>query len=93
MGCNDGADALFVLDLGLDVVNSVRPSLSGEGEALLDGRDTGNDDQRTAQLRGETTTLPFLDLNLGLDVIDGVGGLELEGDCLSSEGLYENLHR
>lgn len=36
--------------------------------------------------------LPLLILYLSLDVIDGVGGLHLEGDSLSSEGLYEDLH-
>jgi len=35
---------------------------------------------------------PFLVLNLGLHVIDGVGRLHLEGDCLSSEGLDKDLH-
>ena len=35
---------------------------------------------------------PFLVLDLGLDVVDGVGGLHLEGDGLSSEGFDENLH-
>ncbi len=34
----------------------------------------------------------FLILNLGLDVIDGVGGLDLEGDSLTGEGLDEDLH-
>ena len=27
-----------------------------------------------------------------LDVFDGVGWLDLEGDCLSCEGFDENLH-
>jgi len=34
----------------------------------------------------------FLVLYLGLHIIDGVGGLNLEGDCLASESLYEYLH-
>jgi len=34
----------------------------------------------------------LLVLNLGLDVVDGVGRLNLEGDGLSSESLDENLH-
>ena len=34
----------------------------------------------------------FLILNLGLDVVDGVRGLDLEGDGLSGEGLNEDLH-
>ena len=34
----------------------------------------------------------FLVLDLSLDVLDGVGSLDLEGDGLSSEGLDEDLH-
>ena len=34
----------------------------------------------------------FLVLDLGLDVVDGVGGLDLESDGLASQGLDENLH-
>ena len=36
--------------------------------------------------------LPFLVLDLSLDIIDGVRGLDLEGDGLSSESLNEDLH-
>ena len=35
---------------------------------------------------------PFLVLNLGLYVVDSVGGLHLEGDGLTREGLDEDLH-
>jgi len=34
----------------------------------------------------------LLVLDLGLDVLNRVAGLNLEGDCLASEGLDENLH-
>jgi len=34
----------------------------------------------------------LLVLNLGLDILDGVGGLDLEGDSLTSEGLDKDLH-
>ena len=34
----------------------------------------------------------LLVLDLGLDVLNGVGGLDLEGNGLSSEGLDEDLH-
>ena len=34
----------------------------------------------------------LLVLDLGLDVVDGVRGLDLEGDGLSGEGLHEDLH-
>ena len=35
---------------------------------------------------------PLLVLDFGLDVVDGVGGLHLEGDSLPREGLDEDLH-
>ena len=31
-------------------------------------------------------------LDLGLDIVDGVGRLHLKGDSLAREGLDENLH-
>ena len=34
----------------------------------------------------------LLVLDLGLDVVDGVGGLDLKGDGLAREGLDEDLH-
>ena len=48
-------------------------------------------------LSGENESLlirwdTLLILNLGLDVFDGVGWLNIEGDSLTSEGLDEDLH-
>jgi len=34
----------------------------------------------------------LLVLDLGLDVVDGVRGLNLEGDGLAGEGLHKDLH-
>jgi len=34
----------------------------------------------------------LLVLDLGLDVVNGVGGLHLEGDGLAGEGLHKDLH-
>jgi len=34
----------------------------------------------------------LLVLDLGLDVVDGVGGLDVKSDCLSSQGLDKDLH-
>jgi len=31
-------------------------------------------------------------LDLGLDIVDRVAGLDVKGNCLASEGLDENLH-
>jgi len=48
-------------------------------------------------LSGEYETLlvgrnAFLVLNLGLDIVNGVGGFHLQGDGLSSQSLDEDLH-
>jgi len=48
-------------------------------------------------LSGEDETLlvgrdALLVLDFGLDIVDGVGGLDFEGDSLSSESLNKNLH-
>lgn len=48
-------------------------------------------------LSGEDQTLlawgnSLLILDLGLDIVDGVKTLHLEGDCLTGEGLHEDLH-
>jgi len=37
-------------------------------------------------------SLPLLVLDLGLDVVNGIGRLHLEGNGFASEGLYEDLH-
>jgi hypothetical protein len=34
----------------------------------------------------------FLVLDLGLDVVDGVRGLDIESDCFACEGLNKDLH-
>merc|ERR1719174_1371091 len=48
-------------------------------------------------LAGENQTLliggnAFFVLDFGLDIFDGVGSLHIEGDCLASQSLDEDLH-
>jgi hypothetical protein len=64
----------LLLDVIIQESAAICELLSGEGEALLVGRDT------------------LLVPNLGLDIVDGVGGLDLEGGGLASHGLDEDLH-
>jgi len=45
-------------------------------------------EDQTLLIRGDS----LLVLNLGLDVIDSVRGLDIEGDGLTREGLDEDLH-
>ena len=42
--------------------------------------------------RDDRGNLPLLILDLGFDVINGIGGLHLKGDSFSCKGLYEDLH-
>jgi hypothetical protein len=57
----------------------------GEGAAVLEL--LASEDE-TLLVRGDA----FLVLDLGLDVVNGVRGLNLEGDGLAGEGLHKNLH-
>ncbi|GAO45925.1 hypothetical protein G7K_0171-t1 [Saitoella complicata NRRL Y-17804] len=57
----------------------------GESAAILELL-SGEDE--TLLVRGNS----LLVLDLGLDVVDGVRGLDLEGDGLTREGLDEDLH-
>jgi len=107
-------DALLVLDLRLDIINSVaRLDLQGDG---LSGERLYKDLHSTAEtkdemesgllldivirksaailelLAGKDETLlirrnTFLVLDLSLHVIDGIAGLDFEGDGLPSESL------
>jgi len=114
-----GRDAFLVLDLGLDVLNSVR-RLNIEGDGLAgEGLDedlhtsTKSEDQVKGRLlldvvvakgssilkllTSEDKSLligrnTFLILDLSLHVLNGIGGLHIESDGLTSEGLHEDLH-
>jgi hypothetical protein len=85
--------------LFLDIVvrqgAAVLELLAGEDQTLLVGRNTKG---RVQSATAPTTTTdkrfvsPLLVLNLGLDIVDGVAGLDLKGDGLACEGLHEDLH-
>ncbi|BAT01542.1 Os07g0489650, partial [Oryza sativa Japonica Group] len=62
----------------LDVVVGQRPAVL----QLLPGED------QPLLVRRDT----FLVLDLGLDIVDGVAALDLEGDGLPRQGLHEDLH-
>ncbi len=67
-----------------------------EGRLLLDVV-VGQRPSVLELLAGEDETLlvwgnAFLVLDFGLDILDRVGGLDLEGDCLSGQGFDKNLH-
>jgi len=114
-----GGDALLVLDLGLDVLNSVR-RLNIEGDGLA-SQSLDEDLHATAKsedqvksgllldvvvrksaailelLAGEDESLligrdALLVLDLSLDVLDGVRGLNVQSNGLACKGLDEDLH-
>ena len=55
-----------------------------EGAAILQLLSSKDE---TLLIRGDT----LLVLDLGLDVVNSVAGLDIEGDGLSGKGLYKNL--
>ena len=57
----------------------------GQGASILKLLSSEN---QTLLIRGNS----FLVLDLGLDVFDGVGWLDIKGDGLAGEGLDEDLH-
>ena len=114
-----GRNTFLVLDLGLDVIDSVRGlDLESDGLAresldedlhsstktkdemesalLLDvviGKGSSvlkllSGEDQALLIRGDT----LLILDLGLDVVNGIRRLDLEGDSLSSQRLDEDLH-
>ena len=112
-------NTFLVLDLGLDIVNSIRwfhiqsDGLSSQGlDKNLHSSSEAKDQVKGGLLldvvvtqgsaifkllSGEDETLlirrdSFLVLDLGLDIIDGIGGFDVQSDSLSSQGLDKNLH-
>jgi len=57
----------------------------GENPAVLELLSSENE---ALLIRGNS----FLVLDFGLDVIDGVGRLDLQGDGLSGKGFHKDLH-
>merc|ERR1719362_2498507 len=112
-------DSLFVLDLGLDVLNGVRGfDLQGDGlasQGLDEDLHTSSQSEHKMEgallldvVVGESSSVlqlltsedqslliwgdSLLVLDLGLDVLNGVGWFDLKGDGLASQGLDEDLH-
>jgi hypothetical protein len=68
--------------------------LAGEDQSLLVRRDADESQLSASSVTSHTEVMnaPFLVLDLRFDVVDRVRGLDLKGDSLTREGLYENLH-
>ncbi|KAG8483945.1 hypothetical protein CXB51_023551 [Gossypium anomalum] len=97
-------DAFLVLNLGLNVVDGVG-TLDFEGDGLADEVEggffldviIGKGPTVFELFASENETLlvgwdPFLVLDLGLDVVDGVGAFDLECYGLAGKGFHKDLH-
>jgi hypothetical protein len=82
----------FLLDVIVAQSPSVLELFAGEDEALLIRGDTIASSQRSNGVCAQRETLPLLVLYFRLDIVDGVGRLDLESDGLAREGLDEYLH-
>lgn len=87
----------FLLDVVVAQGASILELLSSEDKTLLV---RGNSVCRFRQSAKSSfiyrflaiSLVPFLVLDFGLDVVDGVGRLHLKGDSLARKGLDEDLH-
>ena len=82
----------LLLDIVVRERAAVLELLAGEDQALLVGRNTFLVLDDTSASGISNTILVFHTLNLGLDIVDSVGRLDLEGDGLARECLDEDLH-
>jgi hypothetical protein len=82
----------LLLDVVVRKGAAVLELLAGEDKALLVGRDTVRSQRARTKATSAGTVSPLLVLDLGLDIVNGVRGLDLEGDGLSRERLHEDLH-
>ncbi len=82
--------------LFLDVIvregTAVLKLFAGEDQALLVGRDPFLVWSGVSRSGRGAHEVDGLALDLGLDIVDGVGRFDLEGDGLTREGLNEYLH-
>jgi hypothetical protein len=83
----------LLLDIIIRECAAIFELLAGEDQALLIGRDAkARVSQTHSNLDKQEVGLPLFVLDLGLDIVNSVGGLHLEGDGLASERLNKDLH-
>jgi hypothetical protein len=87
----DQVESGLLLDVVVGEGAAVLKLLSGEDQTLLVRGNALLVCRILAEGSGRRARLPHT-LNLGLDIVDGVRRLHLEGDSLTREGLDEDLH-
>jgi hypothetical protein len=88
----DQVEGAFLLDVVVAEGSAVFKLLAGEDQSLLVGGDAFLVFARLVVVDSEQRGEVILTLDLGLDIVDGIGGFNLEGDGLTREGLDEDLH-
>ena len=83
----------LLLDVVVAEGAAVLKLLARENQALLVRGDSSRPTMSGhVQCADEKMYAPLLVLDLSLDIVDSVRRLDLKGDSLAREGLYENLH-
>ena len=82
----------LLLDVVIRKGSPILKLLPSENETLLVRRNPRWTRSDADFFDRECKHIPLLILYLCLNVVDSIRGLNLEGDGLSSESLYENLH-
>ena len=84
----------LLLDIVVAQSTSILQLLSGKDQSLLVGGNTAPESliSNPSRRKGTVHHAPLLILDLGLDSLDAVRGLDLEGDGLARKGLDEDLH-
>ena len=81
----------LLLDVVVTESATILELLSGKDQALLIRGNAGGKYELEVTKEAQSSS-PLLVLDFGLDIVDSVGRLHLEGDSLARQGLDEDLH-
>ena len=88
----DQVKGRLLLDVVVAEGAAVLKLLSSEDQALLVGRDTTSHHRRQHRpLHSQPSIVPLLVLDFGLDIVDGVRGLDLQGDGFTREAVEKTM--
>ncbi len=87
----DEVQGRLLLDVVVREGASVLELLAREDQALLIRGDAAGARQK-GTIRTISRNSPLLVLDLSLNIVDGVGALDLKSDGLSGQGLHKDLH-
>ena len=82
----------LLLDIVIGQSASILELLASEDQALLIWWNTTEAASELCNRGMRRGGLPFFILDLCLDIVDGIGGFNLQSDGLSCERLHKDLH-